>query len=238
MAMAVVAGHFTFALPGEVEAKRRSAVMLMTGSMLPSPAWAGDVFGERLASKAKEKARTKVDDQGRALVAMERPTGTKRKLYYFELPLVKGKTWGDYSRDDPRETGTILKGPFGNKTENGIFQTQVIAGKLEDEMIPRIREGNYTSETGVISDVETKDTVDLEWTDYEKRRYTKYKIHNFMRVIRAKEKNQKDIVVFLQVPEPQLENLRDLWPPIRDSFQMGNMTFVPKNDTATATDGK
>ena len=25
-------------------------------------------------------------------------------------------------------------------------------------------------------DVETKDTVDLEWTDYEKRRYTKYKV--------------------------------------------------------------
>eukprot|EP00435_Cladocopium_sp_Y103_P017834 s2758_g4.t1 len=80
----------------------------------------------------------------------ERPTGTKRKLYYFELPLVKGKVWGDYSRDEPKETGTVLKGPFGNKTENNIFPTQVIAGKLEDEMIPRIRSGNYTSETGII----------------------------------------------------------------------------------------
>eukprot|EP00435_Cladocopium_sp_Y103_P005493 s2758_g1.t2 len=107
---------------------------------------------------------------------------------------------------------------------------EVVYSRQWDTRSGRVWKGN--SSNG--SDVETADQVDIEWTDYEKRRYNKYKIHNFMRVLRAKEKNQKDVVVFLQIPEPQLEKLQDLWPPIRDSFKRGNMTFaLPKNDTTT-----
>lgn len=45
----------------------------------------------------------------------------------------------------------------------------------------------------------------------------------------------QDIAIFLQIPEPQLENLRDLWPPIRDSFKLGNLTFAPKKEEEGAS---
>jgi len=34
-------------------------------------------------------------------------------------------------------------------------------------------------------DVETADQVDIEWTDYEKRRYNKYKAHWLRRALRG-----------------------------------------------------
>ena len=38
-----------------------------------------------------------------------------------------GKVWGDYSRDEPKETGTILKGgQFFNWRHTGIFQRNFI----------------------------------------------------------------------------------------------------------------
>eukprot|EP00438_Fugacium_kawagutii_P006036 Skav202275 [mRNA] locus=scaffold3044:69649:74743:- [translate_table: standard] len=82
-------------------------------------------------------------------------------------------------------------------------------------------------------DVETDRTVDIEWTDYEKRRYTKYKARPGPAVRSYGElwfRYGVDIAIFLQIPEPQLEKLQDLWPPIRDSFTLGNLTFAPKKE--------
>eukprot|EP00913_Durusdinium_trenchii_P022111 g20777.t1 len=145
MALSVATRDLSFAIPRD----RRQALILL-GSSIPAPAWAGDVFAKRREKAEKKEMEQKVDEQGRVLVEVARPTGTKKKLYFFDLPMVPGKNWGDYSRDDEKETGTILKGAFGTAKENNIFQTQVIAGKLDDEFLERVRSQNYTAGAGMI----------------------------------------------------------------------------------------
>ncbi|CAJ1422642.1 unnamed protein product, partial [Effrenium voratum] len=111
---------------------RRQTMALWVAA--PAPAWAGDVFAQKRLQKAKEIAEQKYDASGRLMVEVARPTGKKKKLYTYDLPIPKGQIWGDYSKqDDPAQPGALFKGQFGNKTENQVVPTQVFSGKQDPE---------------------------------------------------------------------------------------------------------
>eukprot|EP00439_Symbiodinium_sp_Y106_P045307 s781_g5.t1 len=217
-----------FVAPREsVDLDRRKALTTVVASstVAVEPAWAGDVFAKRAkqANDAAAKPIEKVDQFGRELVEIARPKGMKKKLYSFDLPVIPGKVWGDYSKQDLKELGVIFKGKFGNETENAVLQSQVLAGPADAEYIESIRSKNYTEGYGILRDQESPGQIDLEWTDFERRRRTYYKVHNFMRVLRDLSNNEdkKDVLILFSMLEPQVENLQSLWTTVRDSLKLG-----------------
>eukprot|EP00931_Biecheleriopsis_adriatica_P059266 TRINITY_DN35436_c0_g1_i1.p1 TRINITY_DN35436_c0_g1~~TRINITY_DN35436_c0_g1_i1.p1 ORF type:complete len:294 (-),score=33.53 TRINITY_DN35436_c0_g1_i1:55-936(-) len=198
------------------------------------PAWSADYNGYMPDPVAKLKVNKAT---GAEVLEIARPRGQKKKLYSFILPIPAGNStdgkrayWGDYTKDDLKAVDVVFKGAFGKSRKDD--RTCVIAGNLPKNFVADLRnssskgDGNFT----MIRDESSADKLDLEWTTISTKMKKTFKVYSFARVLYSPEKvppgskqTIKDVIVFLQIPEDQLERVKPLWPAMRDSFAYGSM---------------
>eukprot|EP00411_Alexandrium_monilatum_P113253 CAMPEP_0175705502 /NCGR_PEP_ID=MMETSP0097-20121207/37568_1 /TAXON_ID=311494 /ORGANISM="Alexandrium monilatum, Strain CCMP3105" /LENGTH=256 /DNA_ID=CAMNT_0017012829 /DNA_START=18 /DNA_END=785 /DNA_ORIENTATION=+ len=197
---------------------RASAPWRRRELLLPPIAAASAVALQPGQARAKEKLLGGQEEAGYRVV---RPTGPEEpRLFNFLLPTrdpkLDGRQWGDKSDPDKKATAALFK-LLGQKGEP---KPMVLAGKLPKDFLKNIRGYAYPEGAGIISDSASEGFVDVEWTDIDKETGKELKVHNFARVFYGPQAD-KDVLLLFQVPDAQAEQLRSLWPQMRDTMALG-----------------
>jgi len=193
---------------------RRSLV----GGLLPLTASPIACYGEESAKSVAKQIQLRGD-----VLHVARPLKYNlRKVFSVDIPIVKGIPWGEYYSDEDFLIKAKYEAKFGSAKEAA---TQVVVQLLkgqEENFTRNILDYSYTYPgTGIISNVSTEKTYDLEWIDSDVgRKNKKFLVHNVARIL-YNPRNGSDLLLLMQVPETQVENLKILYPPIRDSLKFG-----------------
>lgn len=227
------------ARPTPREARRRwllSAGIASAPSLMAPPCDARVLTSKDLGAPEKQDdppAVPKLTADGTQVLSYVRPLKAGAKLYSVDVPVPVNKTWGDYSKSgsdwnvllgkSSTAIDVVLKGKFGKKPNKDPL-TIVLAGKPPPGFLDNIH-GNYTTPgTGIISEVRTGNQLDLEWIDTDSYRPKKSnKNHNFARFVfdpkNVNVNKSKDVLLCLAIPEQQFEELKWMWPIMRDSLK-------------------